>query len=74
MHEGYAIALFFMLLPNGIKKLKVYFTGDMLWASTSGPQGPQNQRRYVGEYVEDVRNGKGEMTYPNGDIYSGEIY
>ena len=72
MHEGYAI--FFMLLPNGIKKLKVYFTGDMLWASTSGPQGPQNQRRYVGEYVEDVRNGKGEMTYPNGDIYSGEIY
>ena len=45
----------------------------MLWASTSGPQGSQNQRRYVGDYVEDVRNGKGEMTYPNGDIYSGEM-
>ena len=67
MHE------FCMLLASGIKKLNVYFTGDMLWASTSGPQGSQNQRRYVGDYVEDVRNGKGEMTYPNGDIYSGEI-
>ena len=47
--------------------------GDMLWAMNSGPPGSQYQRRYVGQYVEDKRHGKGEMTYPNGDRYTGEI-
>ena len=45
----------------------------MLWALMSGPPGSQNQRRYVGQYVEGRRQGQGEMTYPNGDRYTGEI-
>ena len=45
----------------------------MLWASTSEAQGPY-LRRYVGQFIEDERNGKGEMTYPNGDQYTGKIY
>ena len=45
----------------------------MLWASTSEAQGPY-LRRYVGQFIEDTMNGKGEMTYPNGDQYTGKIY
>jgi hypothetical protein len=45
----------------------------MVWAMNSGHPGSQNQRRYVGQYVEDQRNGRGEMTYPNGDRYTGTV-
>lgn len=45
----------------------------MVWAMTSGPPGSQYQRRYVGQYADDKRYGKGEMTYPNGDRYTGAL-
>ena len=45
----------------------------MVWAINSGHPGSQHQRRYVGQYVEDQRNGRGEMTYPNGDRYTGAV-
>ena len=44
----------------------------MVWAMTSSSPGGQIQRRYVGTYVDNVRNGKGKMTYPNGDKYTGK--
>ena len=44
----------------------------MVWAMNSGSPGGQVQRRYVGTYVDNVRNGKGKMTYPNGDKYTGK--
>ena len=46
--------------------------GDMVWAMNSGSPGGQVQRRYVGTYVDNVRNRKGKMTYPNGDKYTGK--
>ena len=46
----------------------------MVWAMISGSPGAQFQRRYVGNYVNNVRNGKGKMTYPNGDQYTGRTY
>ena len=48
--------------------------GDMVWAMSSGNPGARVQRRYVGHYVDNVRNGKGKMTYPNGDQYTGKEF
>ena len=45
----------------------------MVWAINSGHPGSQYHRRYVGQYVEDQRNGRGKMTYPNGDRYTGTV-
>ena len=47
-------------------------SGDMVWAINSGSPESQFQRRYVGQYVDNIRNGKGKMTYPNGDKYTGK--
>ena len=44
----------------------------MVWALNSGSHDSQFQRRYVGHYVDNIRNGKGKMTYPNGDKYTGK--
>ena len=49
-------------------------SGDMVWAFDSGSPEAQYQRRYVGHYVDNIRNGKGKMTYPNGDKYTGKDF
>ena len=46
----------------------------MVWALNSESHEAQFQRRYVGHYVDNVRNGKGKMTYPNGDKYTGKDF
>ena len=46
----------------------------MVWALNSGSPEAQFQRRYVGHYVDNIRNGKGKMTYPNGDKYTGKDF
>ena len=28
---------------------------------------------YDGEYVDDIRNGQGTLTFPNGDVYKGSF-
>ena len=28
--------------------------------------------KYEGEYENDLKNGRGKYTYPNGDVYDGE--
>ena len=53
-------------------ELLTIYVGEMLWAVASGPlAATEHQRRYVGSYVNGRRHGKGEMMFPNGDIYTG---
>ena len=58
------------------QRLVLFFniSGDMVWAFDSGSPEAQYQRRYVGHYVDNIRNGKGKMTYPNGDKYTGKDF
>ena len=63
-----------MIVARSLDNILSNILGDMVWAMSSGAPGARVQRRYVGRYVDNVRNGKGKMTYPNGDQYTGEEF